>query len=145
MKKIIFIYLCFLPLTIFSGEIASRGGIIIKMAEFRNDKGDVRIAVYKSKDGFPDKFDKAFKTQIIKIKNQKAETAIADIPYGAYAAAILHDENSSGDMDSNWLGIPKEGYGASNNIVNKFGPPKFSDSKFILESKEIVINIKVQY
>ncbi|MBK7290922.1 MAG: DUF2141 domain-containing protein [Chitinophagaceae bacterium] len=39
--------------------------------------------------------------------------------------AILHDENDDGKMNSNFLGLPKEGYGFSNNVMGNFGPPLF--------------------
>ena len=39
-----------------------------------------------------------------------------DIPPGTYAIAVFHDENANGKLDKNFLGIPCEGYGASNNV-----------------------------
>jgi uncharacterized protein (DUF2141 family) len=41
-----------------------------------------------------------------------------DLPKpGNYAIAILDDENSNGELDRNFLGIPVEGFGFSNNFV----------------------------
>ena len=39
-----------------------------------------------------------------------------DIPPGTYAVTIHIDENENGELDTNFLGIPKEQYGISNNI-----------------------------
>ena len=39
-----------------------------------------------------------------------------DIPPGTYAVKLHIDENENGELDTNFLGIPKEQYGISNNI-----------------------------
>jgi uncharacterized protein (DUF2141 family) len=49
---------------------------------------------------------------------------------GFLAAAAYHDENGNNRMDSNFIGIPTEGTGASNNAESPFGPPKFRDARF---------------
>jgi len=40
-----------------------------------------------------------------------------DIPPGTYAVKLHIDENENGKLDTNFLGIPKEQYGISNNIL----------------------------
>lgn len=47
---------------------------------------------------------------------------------GTYAVAVHHDANSNGRMDSNFLGMPKEGYGVSNDVRPKFRAPRFSEA-----------------
>ena len=47
-------------------------------------------------------------------------------PQGSYAVALFHDENDSGHMETNLLGIPTEGYGFSNNPTLYLGPPSLS-------------------
>jgi len=44
---------------------------------------------------------------------------------GKYAVRYYHDENMNGNMETNLVGKPTEGYGFSNNIIGKFGPPPF--------------------
>jgi uncharacterized protein (DUF2141 family) len=43
------------------------------------------------------------------------------------------------------LGIPKEGYGFSNNAGSTFGPPSFDDAKITLDREKKVVLIKVKY
>ena len=66
-----------------------------------------------------------------------------DLPEGEYAISIFHDENNNNELDTNFLGIPKEGLGASNDARGHFGPPKYKDVKFYLKngSKTITINL----
>ena len=49
---------------------------------------------------------------------------------GVYAVSIFHDENLNGRLDTNWMGIPREGVGASNNPKPRMGPPKFAAAEF---------------
>ena len=68
-----------------------------------------------------------------------------NISYGAYAVSVLHDENRNGGMDTNWVGMPKEGYGVSNDARASFGPPEFNDAMFSLEVKKVRLHITIQY
>ena len=40
-----------------------------------------------------------------------------DIPPGTYAVKLHIDENENGKLDTNFIGIPKEQYGISNNVL----------------------------
>ena len=44
------------------------------------------------------------------------------------------DLNKNGKLDTNFIGIPKEEFGNSNNIQPNFGPPKFEDMIFKIEN-----------
>jgi len=61
---------------------------------------------------------------------------------GKYAVMVMHDENDNGKLDSNILGIPKEGYGFSNN-PNVMRRPTFDEAmiEMAAEDKAITINI----
>jgi uncharacterized protein (DUF2141 family) len=48
-------------------------------------------------------------------------------------------------MDTNWLGIPKEGGGASNNPKARMGPPRFEDAKFVLRAPLLKMTIQIRY
>jgi uncharacterized protein (DUF2141 family) len=49
---------------------------------------------------------------------------------GTYALAVIYDENMNGKLDTNWLGIPIEGYGFSNDAKGLFGMPSYSAARF---------------
>ena len=61
-----------------------------------------------------------------------------NIPEGTYAVSIFHDENNNDKLDSNFIGIPKEDYGCSNNAKGFMGPPKWKDAKFELNSDKTI-------
>ena len=53
---------------------------------------------------------------------------------GRYAVNGFHDDNGNGDLDTNLLGIPTEGYGFGNGATGTFGPASFDDSSIELKS-----------
>ena len=54
----------------------------------------------------------------------------SDLKPGTYAVTMYHDSNSNGELDSNFLRIPKERYGFSNNARGTFGPPGYEECLF---------------
>ncbi len=92
-------------------------------------KGSIYVGVYKKADGFL-KPGAEYKTFKIKVKDHQEKITISDLPKGDYAISLYHDENSDGKCNLNFLGIPKEAYGFSNNIKPKLSAPSYQDCKF---------------
>lgn len=49
---------------------------------------------------------------------------------GKYAIRVFHDKNDNGKLDTTFIGIPKERFGFSNNVMGKFGPPSLEQQLF---------------
>ena len=47
----------------------------------------------------------------------------------------MHDENGNGELDANFVGIPREPWAFSNNARGNFGPPTWEDTKFELNGQ----------
>jgi uncharacterized protein (DUF2141 family) len=62
-----------------------------------------------------------------------------------YAIAVLQDENANCVLDKNILGVPKEGWGTSNNVTHTFKSPEFDESKILLKEKLITIKLSMRY
>lgn len=69
----------------------------------------------------------------------------AQIAPGTYALAVIHDENLNGKLDANWLGIPSEGYGFSNDARAALGPPSFSAASFAYDGRSVALTIGLNY
>lgn len=52
------------------------------------------------------------------------------VPPGRYAVQVLADANANGRLDRNFVGIPREGVGFSNNAMRRFLPPRFAAAAF---------------
>ncbi|MDG3581659.1 DUF2141 domain-containing protein [Galbibacter pacificus] len=75
------------------------------------------------------------------IKDGKIHVQFTNVQPGEYAIVALHDENNNKRMDFDTGGMPMESYGMSNNEMT-YGPPQFSDAKFIVENKDLALNIR---
>jgi uncharacterized protein (DUF2141 family) len=119
--------------------------IHIQIGGLRNNKGQVSCALYSSPDGFPKKSEKAIAHVNSTILDNQAVCEFSGIAPGTYAISVFHDENSNGKLDANFMGIPREGVGASNNAKGHLGPPKFDDAAFQLSGGRVDLKIKINY
>ncbi|MFZ4404430.1 MAG: DUF2141 domain-containing protein [Pseudobdellovibrionaceae bacterium] len=110
------------------------------------DNGQVVVFLYKSADGFPKSPDRAIK--ILKSRLQgKSQTQfkIEGLNPGQYGIMLIHDNNLNGKLDTNFFGIPKEGFGTSNNPALKPRAPTFEEAAFNLQNPERIIEIRMRY
>jgi uncharacterized protein (DUF2141 family) len=119
--------------------------ITVDVSALRNAKGVVRCSLFASADGFPTNPARALMSvNAPSIANGHATCTFDNVKPGTYAVGFLHDENGNGKMDTNFLGMPSEGYGASNNARGSMGPPKFEDAKFNHEG-QTTLHLKTEY
>ena len=78
------------------------------------------------------------------IKDLKSSIIINDLKPGKYGFRYFHDENMSDKLETNVLGIPKEGYGFSNDAVGPFGPKPFREWLFELNQNKN-LSVKTRY
>ena len=121
--------------------------LIVHVTGTRNAKGKIRAALFSGEEGFPNDASKAIRTQAADIDPQtsSAQIVFTNVPEGVYAVSVFHDENMNQKLDKNFMGIPKEGYGASNNPKKKMGPPNFEETKFQLNGTGQSLEIKLMY
>jgi uncharacterized protein (DUF2141 family) len=106
----------------------------------KGDEGYVRLALYNSSDQF---MKKEIKWLEVKSVNGEAIAIFKDVSPGTYAISVMHDANNNKELDSNFIGVPKEGFGFSNDVMGMFGPPEFKKASFEISGrKEIVINLR---
>jgi uncharacterized protein (DUF2141 family) len=118
----------------------------ITITELRNSNGRVRIALFNSQQTYDNRDkEKPFRAISVKIEDQRAKATFSEVPYGVYAIIFMHDENNNERMDSNWIGIPNEGFGASNDARGTFGPPEYEDMKFTVNKEGITLNMTATY
>ena len=121
------------------------GKIVIQIINIRSETGDIKISLHNQEDAFPGKHEKAVARIFSDINGTTASAVFENIPYGEYAISVIHDENNNSKLDANFVGIPKEGYGASNDAPAQMGPPKYKDAKFTLEKSELRFTIRMVY
>jgi uncharacterized protein (DUF2141 family) len=123
-----------------------QGNVIhIEIRGMRNSNGQVMCALYSSPDGFPKKGEKAIAHVSSAIVDKQAVCEFSGIAPGTYAVSVIHDENSNGKLDTNFMGIPREGVGASNDAKGHLGPPKFDAAAFRFSGGRLNLTITMKY
>jgi uncharacterized protein (DUF2141 family) len=127
------LFLIFVGLTLISNSSFSQFKLDIEIPEIRNNKGNIMLQLL-------DENEKVLTQEMSPIKDQKCSFSIINLKQGKYAVRYYHDENLNGKMETNLAGKPTEGYGFSNNVIGKFGPPPFEKWLFELSGdKKLVL------
>ncbi|QAA82040.1 DUF2141 domain-containing protein [Aequorivita sp. H23M31] len=126
----------FLFLTVFLFHSSSENKeLTITISNIKNIEGELVLGLYNNGDRFLEAGE-AYKTISRKVESSSEVIVIKNLPLGTYAVSLYHDKNSNGKCDRNFVGIPKEPYGFSNNFKPKFSAPKFEDCKFEFSSNQ---------
>lgn len=119
------------------------GDLHVVVSGFQSATGNVKIALSNSESNYTSK-SSAFRGTSATIEGDKATTVFANLPYGEYAVRVYHDANGNDKLDTNFLEIPNEPYGFSNNVRGTFGPAKWDDAKFDFRTQRMTIEIRVK-
>jgi uncharacterized protein (DUF2141 family) len=122
--------------------------LTVTVKDLRNQNGDVIFGVFTQADGFPNVRAKSVYWEVKPVDaigTAGEVTFTLRLPPGRYAAGVLHDENRNGDMDKGLTGIPKEGYGVSNNPKPRLRKATFDEATFTLGPEGAAITISLQY
>jgi uncharacterized protein (DUF2141 family) len=113
----------------------------VTVNNIKGKKGSIMIGLFTTEQDF---LKKAVYGKIVKPEGTQVKVVFENLPAGDYAVSVIHDLNGNGTLDTNALGIPKEGFAFGNNAMGNFGPPAFIDAKIALNGKPAnqVINMK---
>jgi len=123
-------------------EVKPIGKLEVIITGFSNNVGDCWFAIDNSRDVY-EREDTVWIGKILPIENNQVSVVIDSLSYGEYAVRVFHDENRNGKLDTNFLGIPSEDYGYSNDASGWFGPPSWEKAKFVFNQPKMTINIKI--
>ena len=126
---------------------AATSTVTVNLTGLRNAKGRVDALLFVRPEGFPEDDSKAFDMDEVPIdpNTLTAQIIFTDVPRGVAAVTVLHDENMNRKIDKNFIGIPKEGYGTSNNPKKARHEPRWDEAKFPVSRPEETITIKMIY
>ena len=118
----------------------------IEVRGVRSGDGRVFVAVHgpESKDTFPSG------DGVVAGRRQPAQVGavrfvVGDLSPGRYAVAAFHDANDNGELDTNLLGIPSEGYGFGNDASAAFGPRSFESAAVTVGDTSAVAVLTLSY
>lgn len=124
-----------------AGEAVST--VSVTIVGFESDHGQVMVALWDDAERFP--MDDGYVASVTgRIESGKAFIEFSAVSPGDYAISVFHDENGNGELDTRFMGIPKEPIGASNDAKGRFGPPKFEDARFPVGVRPVELTIHLQ-
>ena len=131
-----------LAATACSAEAGGTADLTVTLTDVRNDQGHLFVAVENSEAGWNFKAESVAKTKLPAAKGEVTHV-FEDLPPGKYAVMVIHDENLNGKLDSNFLGIPSEGYGFSRNprVMRR---ATFEEALFELPAGGTTVQIKLR-
>jgi uncharacterized protein (DUF2141 family) len=122
-----------------------RATLEVVVRALRSDRGLVRAKLVAAPEGFPASDAHVVAKQKHPIRGDLVRLVFGDLPYGAYALVVLHDEDDDGALARGWLGLPAEGLAFSNGARVRLGPPSFQEARFALDRPHVALELDVQY
>ena len=140
MSRIVPLFLALATSAAFAPALVSAETLTITIADIRESEGRLMIQVANSEKGFAFSEDSAAPppVAISQLAEAGEMTFEVTLPPGIYGARVLHDLNGNGEMDSNFVGMPKEPWAFSNNATGRLGPAKWQDAKFEISGNTAV-------
>ncbi len=120
--------------------------LTVVVSNIQHQKGQICIGVYSRPQGFPSSPSGLAQSTCEKITGNTLKHKFSGLKPGTYAVAVVDDQNGDRKLNKDFLGIPKEGFGISNNptVSVQTGEPDFSQASFPL-NRNTTINIKIKY
>ena len=117
----------------------------IEVRGVRSADGRVYVAVHgpESKDTFPSGDTVSGLREPARIGTLRF--VVNGLPAGRYAVKAFHDENDNGELDTNLVGIPSEGYGFANDPSTTFGPPDFEEAAVTVGETSAIAVLTMSY
>jgi uncharacterized protein (DUF2141 family) len=119
MRRIFAIWMFLAPLL----YISAQSSLTVEIVTLESNKGVVIVDLL-------DTNEETMMDKTSEISDNTCTIVFNDLKDGSYAVRYFHDENNNGELDTNFIGIPKEGFGFSNDAFGKFGPKKFKEWLF---------------
>ncbi len=119
--------------------------ITLTVTDVRSGAGTITVDLY---DDVPESFLKG-KRKVSRIRAPARQgivrLCLAAPKPGVYALAIYHDENANKKFDRNFIGLPTEAYGVSNNPGFRLGPPSHEEAAFSVGAAGIHMKIDLRH
>jgi uncharacterized protein (DUF2141 family) len=129
---------------VFAANEASAARIVITITGLKSNEGGIYVGLYAT----PSKFLNG--TQVDVMRKVRASTAPITVVFdnlrpGTYAVGAYHDENNNDHLDTNFVGLPTEGYALSNGVRAVISKPTFQQAAFTIDDSGAVVTLQIRY
>ncbi len=118
------------------------GELVVHITGMQGKSGQIMVQLFDSETAWSE--ESSLRNAALDFKEGRATWTVADLPEGQYGIRSYHDKNSNNQLDTNFLGIPRERFGFSNNAKAGMGPPGWQAVRFSIDSAPREIEIGLQ-
>jgi uncharacterized protein (DUF2141 family) len=108
-----------------------------------SDEGNLGVLIFNGPKGWAEDRQAAFRDISVPAQKGTQTLKVPGLPPGKYAVALIHDVNKNHKLDKNFIGMPKEQWGMSNNPHATIKAPPIEKAMVTVE-KDMEIRIKLQ-
>jgi uncharacterized protein (DUF2141 family) len=119
--------------------------IWVTIEKVRSSNGTIKVELYRGEAQKNQKKRKKVARTRVKARQGETKLCLNAPTVGDYAISLYHDENDNKKFDRNFIGIPREGFGFSNNPPIGLGVPPQKEMRFKVESMATRVRILVVY
>ncbi|NBB52289.1 DUF2141 domain-containing protein [Rhizobium sp. CRIBSB] len=116
--------------------------LTVRVSGIAEARGEIGCALHASGASFPTGQAGA-RIVWIKATGSEVRCRFGDIGAGSYAVAISHDLNGNRRTDTNFLGMPTEAWGVSNNVRPSLRAPRFEEARFETDGSAQTISVRI--
>jgi uncharacterized protein (DUF2141 family) len=138
------LFLAFAAALIFIAGPASAARIVVTIDGVHSNQGNVFVGLYAG----PAKFlqgNQSDAQRKVRASTGPITVAFDNLPPGTYAVGAFHDENGNDHLDTNFLGLPEEGYALSNGVRAVMAKPTFQQAAFTVGDQGAALALHIRY
>ena len=117
--------------------------LVLDLHGIRNANGLVRIAIFDRAGEFPE--GEEIRKIAVPATPGSLQVVTDGLAPGRYAIAFFHDADGDDRFRTNFLGLPREGFGFSRDPVVFLSAPDFEDAAISLEGPETTVSATMKY
>lgn len=140
-KMMILRWVLLVMLTMGSFGVRAQHRVEVVVTNVKDTTGMIHVALFSNQNSF---LKKPMAGKSVKAVAGQVVVVFERVPAGEYAASMIHDANKNGKLDTNFFGVPKEGFGFSNDAMGTLGPPSFEKAKFTIRAP-VSLRITTRY
>lgn len=143
-KKIFFLTVSLIVAANLSVADVGKKPLTVTANNIKTNKGQIIFNLFKPGDDLLHEPSMQRKAPLTSTKD--ITVTFDDLAYGHYVVFAFHDESNNSTLDHNFIGMPKEPMGYSNNwnFGLTTGMPNFEKTEFYFSEKKNSISIKLK-
>ena len=130
--------------SMFTAAPALAARIIVTVSGLHNANGGIYVGLYAT----PSKFlngNQCDAMRKVRAGTGPVTVVFDNLPPGTYAVGAYHDENNNDHLDTDFVGLPSEGYALSNGVRAVMSKPTFHQAAFTVGAEDKPVALHIRY